>query len=83
METASCSSSNVGHLSQWVLCAADTKEYIRSSFAIHRDKEDLYDIKYALSDGREQLKRWREMLGLSCIGQKGEPARYSPSNTNH
>jgi hypothetical protein len=50
--------------------AEETKVYIRSSFAVHRDKEELYDIKFALSDGREQLKRWREMLGLSCTGHK-------------
>lgn len=56
--------------------AEETKAFIRSSFGIHRNKTDLYEIKFALSDGREQLKRWQEMLGLSCTGQAGEPTRY-------
>eukprot|EP00892_Ulva_mutabilis_P006276 jgi/Ulvmu1/401/UM001_0408.1 len=40
-------------------------EYLHHSFAIQRHKTDYYDIKYALSDGREQLKKWREMLGMA------------------
>lgn len=46
-------------------CADGAIDYLRQSFAIQRHKTDYYDIKYALSDGREQLKKWQEALGMA------------------
>ena len=42
----------------------EMKQYIQSGFAVHRNKTAPYDIKYALSDGREQLKKWQELLHM-------------------
>ena len=46
------------------------RQYIRDGFAVHRNKSEPYDIKYALSDGREQLKRWKESMAMSVPGVK-------------
>jgi Complex 1 protein (LYR family) len=52
-----------------VTCDAEgIRQYIRDGFAVHQAKKDPYDIKYALSDGREQLKRWKESMSLSVKG---------------
>lgn len=44
------------------------QQFIRDGFAVHRGKTEPYDIKYALSDGREQLKRWKESMSMSVKG---------------
>lgn len=53
------------HANMPMQSAEGALEYLRHSFALQRHKTDYYDIKYALSDGREQLKKWREMLGMA------------------
>ena len=56
------------HITRYVKsrkCADGAIDYLRQSFSIQRHKTDYYDIKYALSDGREQLKKWQEALGMA------------------
>lgn len=40
--------------------ADELMSHARSAFELQRGRTEPYDIKYALSDGREQLKRLRE-----------------------
>jgi hypothetical protein len=47
------------------LRADGVSAHIRHAFCVQREKQDLYEIKYALSDGREQLKRLMETMSLS------------------
>lgn len=47
--------------------AEDLKSYARDQFELHRKKTEPYDIKYALSDGREQLKKLQETLAMQII----------------
>lgn len=42
----------------------DLKQQIRADFVRHRDMEDLYSVKYYLSDGRFQLKLLQEMMAM-------------------
>ena len=42
--------------------AAELRAHARNAFELQRNKLEAYDIKYALSDGREQLKRLKETL---------------------
>ena len=44
--------------------AGDLKQQIRADFVRHRDMEDLYSVKYYLSDGRFQLKLLQEMMAM-------------------
>jgi len=44
--------------------AGDLKQQIRADFARHRGAEDLYSVKYHLSDGRVQLKQLQEMMAM-------------------
>jgi len=44
--------------------AEELRRFVRDGFAVHRTKEAPYDIKYALSDGKAQLKKWKEMLDM-------------------
>lgn len=37
---------------------------IRAEFDMHRNADDLYKIKYFLSDGRSQLKLFQEMMSM-------------------
>lgn len=41
-------------------------EFVRQSFEVQRSATEPYAIKYALSDGKEQLKKWRESLSMQC-----------------
>ena len=41
---------------------------MRHSFEVQRNKSDAYDIKYAISDGREQLKRWKDSMSMQVEG---------------
>jgi hypothetical protein len=38
---------------------------VRRGFELHRGKAAPYDIKYALSDGRNRLKLLEEAIGFS------------------
>jgi hypothetical protein len=38
---------------------------VRREFHLQRSKEAAYDIKYALSDGRNKLKMLEEAIGFS------------------
>lgn len=42
----------------------DLKQQIRADFDRHRNAEDLYSVKYHLSDGRVQLKQLQEMMAM-------------------
>lgn len=44
--------------------AGDLKQQIRADFTRHRGAEDLYSVKYHLSDGRVQLKQLQEMMAM-------------------
>jgi hypothetical protein len=44
--------------------AEDLRAYVKTEFNVHKQKTEAYDIKYALSNGREQLKRWEEMVSM-------------------
>lgn len=57
-------------MQQLSLCwpgAEDLKGYARDQFELHRKKTEPYDIKYALSDGREQLKKLQETLAMQIL----------------
>jgi hypothetical protein len=45
--------------------AEGIREHIKHGFCVQRGKKDLYEIKYALHDGREQLKQFVETMSLS------------------
>lgn len=42
----------------------DLKEQVRGGFELNRGVQDLYAVKYHLSDGRVQLKMLREMMAM-------------------
>lgn len=42
----------------------ELKQTIRSDFERHRAIDDLYSVKYHLSDGRVQLKNLKEMMAM-------------------
>lgn len=43
----------------------DVLKEVRREFNLQRNKEAPYDIKYALSDGRNKLKMLEEAIGFS------------------
>jgi hypothetical protein len=47
------------------MSADGVSAHIKHAFCVQREKQDLYEIKYALSDGREQLKKLMETMSLS------------------
>jgi hypothetical protein len=46
------------------VCAGELLQQVRSQFEAQRSAEGAEKIKHLLQDGRQQLKRLREMLGL-------------------
>ena len=46
--------------------AEGLRQHMRHSFEVQRTASDPYAIKFALSDGREQLKKWRESISMQC-----------------
>lgn len=46
-------------------CAGEVLSEVRREFSLQRGKEAPYDIKFALSDGRNKLKMLEEAIGFS------------------
>ena len=49
---------------QATFTAGELKQTIRADFERHRTIDDLYSVKYHLSDGRVQLKNLKEMMAM-------------------